>query len=335
MHPTTTFGILIVGVLLCGLTYQVAASDYNVNAVVQAAPLQTGATITSPHDGTVVNTRPITVNGDCPDSSYVKLIRNGQFSGVAVCQNNTFAITTDLSVGANTLQAQAYNLTDQAGPQTSPITISYAPVATTPSSPAGGTNSSGASSSSSNTSTSSSTTSATASPTSTDQTAAPDQTFMFVTDYHFQVATTTEDFSWTMRYNAGVAPFQTTIGWGDGKKSSMVVPNNAEFTISHHYERRGYYPINITGVDAEHHTITIQLAAYVKEPGDPAIGSTSFITPTSTTINTPSKSYAWLTYAWPSYGVVAVVAASFWLGERREFLQLVGEKGPRRRLRHP
>ncbi len=75
------------------------------------------------------------VSGTCPPSSYVKLNRNGSFSGVGTCSGNTFQIQTDLSGGANALTAQVYNLTDNEGPAGSSITVYYDETTVEPSPP--------------------------------------------------------------------------------------------------------------------------------------------------------------------------------------------------------
>ncbi len=119
--------LLCAGVLLAGLTYRSAADSYDVNAIVAAALPTSPAVITDPVDQTHFTTTPITVTGSCQQNSYVKLDRNGVFSGSAVCGSGqtSFQITTDLSPGSNTLLPQIYNLTDQAGPPSTPITVWY------------------------------------------------------------------------------------------------------------------------------------------------------------------------------------------------------------------
>jgi hypothetical protein len=125
LHPITAFGLLCLGVFIVGMTIKVTASSYQVAARVPAAPLTEGSVISSPVDGATVTAVPITVIGTCPTDSYVKLIRNGVFSGVAWCDNGGFSIQTDLSVGENSLVAQDYNITDDAGPASGGILITY------------------------------------------------------------------------------------------------------------------------------------------------------------------------------------------------------------------
>lgn len=315
MHPLSTFGMLIVGVLLAMLTFQALAFDFSVSAVVAAPALTDGAVITSPTNNKVLNSTPIIVSGTCPNTSYVKLSRNGAFSGVAICNNGIFQISTDLFVGTNDLQAQDFNITDQAGPQTGVIHVTYQlPVAvrTQKSAP--------------------STTASTPTPTATASTAAP---LLIQGDYHFNVATTSSAFSWQLQYQYAAPPVDTNIDWGDGSKTHMTVPNNDVFKIEHTYKDRGYYQITVKGTDSQERTVEMQLVALVKKPGDAATkGNILPIKPGGSSSSGLSK-LKWLLYAWPAYATVGVMIFSFWLGERRELLILTKTSHlSHRRVRH-
>jgi hypothetical protein len=123
----TVLFLLCVGVLLGGLTFHSSADSYTLSAVVPAPLPNAPATITSPADQTHFTAEPITVTGTCPENTYVKLNRNDVFSGVAICGTGqtTYQIQTDLSLGSNILVPQVYNVTDQPGPASSPITAWY------------------------------------------------------------------------------------------------------------------------------------------------------------------------------------------------------------------
>ena len=105
-------------------TYK-AVADVTINAARYAQPLTEGATIIDPVDGTTLSGQaPITVSGTCPDSSYVKVYSNGIFKGVSLCNTDqTFQIQVSLFNGSNTLLAQDFNVTDQAGPVTPSILV--------------------------------------------------------------------------------------------------------------------------------------------------------------------------------------------------------------------
>ncbi len=129
LHPLSMFALLVVGVLMVGLTMRAAADDYSVQATVSAPPLAAGALISIPSNNQIFSNHPIDVSGSCPNDSYIKLSRNGMFSGVAICNNGSFKITTDLFAGQNDLQAQDYTITDEPGPSTAVVRVTYQPPA--------------------------------------------------------------------------------------------------------------------------------------------------------------------------------------------------------------
>ncbi len=298
MHPMSLFGLLIAGVFLVGLTLRVAADSYVVHAVVGADKLRSGAVISYPEDNQTHATRRITVSGQCPDESYIKLTRNSRFSGAAICQDNYFHIVTDLSDGRNQLQAQAYNVTNTPGPSTPVIQADYTP-------PAG---------------------SAADAPGHTD--------FLLASDYHFTSVMATQPFSWNLQHQFGVAPYSVRINWGDGQESSMTIPRDETVRIEHRYTDRGYYPISVTSTDARRHTVSLQLAAFIRTPGETATRG-NVIGPVANSRQTQStQESTWLRYVWSTYAVVAIMVLSFWLGEQREYLMLMKHSRMQKRLRH-
>jgi hypothetical protein len=125
LHPANVLLLLCVGVLLGGVTFHSFADSYTINAIVPASIPSAPAIITSPADQSHFTTSSITVSGTCPENSYVDLSDNNVFSGSAICgaTQTTFAIDTDVALGSNVLSAQVYNVTNQPGPTSSPITV--------------------------------------------------------------------------------------------------------------------------------------------------------------------------------------------------------------------
>ncbi|HSX00456.1 MAG TPA: hypothetical protein VLH38_05460 [Patescibacteria group bacterium] len=125
LHPVTVMVLLCAGVLILGTAIRIFAVSYTVTATVSAQiptqPAVIGAPITQQHFALAQTV----VSGSCPPNSYVKLFRNAAFSGVSQCVASAFRIQTSLSDGANQLDAQVYNITDQAGPASAPVTIYY------------------------------------------------------------------------------------------------------------------------------------------------------------------------------------------------------------------
>lgn len=127
LHPITVFALLCVGVLLATYTLHALADSYTVHLLIPAPALTQPAVITSPIDGFQTSVEALTVSGTCPDNSYVNLSDNGTFIGTDTCIANAFQVGLDLSSGENQLQAQDYNVTDAAGPTSTPITVTYTP----------------------------------------------------------------------------------------------------------------------------------------------------------------------------------------------------------------
>ena len=125
LHPLSVLVLLCFGVLLVGATLRTHADTYDVTATVPA-PLPTDpAVITSYNDQEHVSSASASVSGTCPDQSYVKLFINNTLAGVSSCTSGTFVVNTTLTPGTNVLQARVYNITNNEGPASPPITIYY------------------------------------------------------------------------------------------------------------------------------------------------------------------------------------------------------------------
>jgi hypothetical protein len=306
LHPITAFGLLCLGVFIVGMTIKVTASSYQVAARVPAAPLTEGAVISSPADGATVTAVPITVIGTCPADSYVKLIRNGVFSGVAWCDNGGFSIQSDLSVGENSLVAQDYNITDDAGPASGGILITYTlPVVGR----TGGTTGSNI-------------------PNGSTANSLP---LLIAADFSFHAFDLGSKFSWPLQISGGKPPYSVTVDWGDGRTD--VMKSSQKLVLSHRYESTGYYPVVVTVRDSSGGSSTLQIAALIRARG--AAGFTNKQGTPISSIGLITRIQQWLWLIWPTYTVTILMAVSFWLGERQELSLLLKRPAPKRRPRHP
>lgn len=127
LSPFMVFLLLCAGVLIVGSTLRGSAATYDVTATVPAPAVTTPATILTPADQAVFSAPDITVAGDCAPQSYVKVTLDSVSEGIALCTNGHYALATALAPGPNQLAVQIYNLTDQQGPTTQPITVFYNP----------------------------------------------------------------------------------------------------------------------------------------------------------------------------------------------------------------
>ncbi|MEK7152975.1 MAG: hypothetical protein AAB834_03445, partial [Patescibacteria group bacterium] len=276
------------------------AESYVVTATVPADQLTEPAIITYPSDQQHLSTAIVDVRGTCPAQSYVKLFRNGNFSGVAQCVNNTFTIRTSLDVGANQLQARVFNLTDSEGPLSSPITVYYdvsAPA--TPSHPK-------------------------EPPPARPSPTGPPSTgpLIILTDYKYQVHYRGDPFEWTLEVRGGRQPYTVIVDWGDDSQSTIEIGEGSPLTITHAFPEIQVYEPLITAVDQNGAVVVLQLSAVVKEP---------VTGPTSSPFASIQR-YLWI--VWSVYGVVVLMVLSFWLGEQEFARQFADRRAPRRTRAH-
>jgi hypothetical protein len=310
LHPISLFFLLCVGIVMAGMTFHSFADSFTVTAKV-SAPLPTmAASITSPTDQAHVATEVVTVRGICPANTYMKLYRQDVFSGMQVCgsSDTVFNIDVALQPGANNLYSRVFNLTDDEGPQSATITVWY----DVPAQPYTGSSS--------------------PSIYPTTGTTAPD--LAIVTEaYQYQVYEAGHLITWTLRLENGTPPYTIIIDWGDGSTTVTSKNDNSPFEISHSYLPKvkgdSTYVIKLAATDAKGVKTLMQLSVVVKASGEPVIsGSTSGNDDGGVNTSVPM----WLKLAWPTYGVVSLMAVSFWLGERQELFTLFNHSGPKPRL---
>ncbi|HSW80204.1 MAG TPA: hypothetical protein VLG47_05500 [Candidatus Saccharimonadales bacterium] len=330
LHPITVLFLLFAGVIIVGMTLKSSAATYDVHGKVAAAALTDGAVITSPADGTNFTTATQSVSGTCPDNSYVKVYVNNTFAGVAWCNAQQFEVQISLYTGHNDLRAQDYNVTDDPGPTTPVISVTYTPPAPPPPPP----------SPPPNTITGSAGTPITVqgndgsySGSGNANDSAP---LLLTSDFHYQTFVTGSEFKWSVDLRGGVAPYTVHIDWGDSQHSTLVFKKAAVFWIQHTYTQGGYYKINIQSVDAVGTTRTVQLAALIKKAGDASIFSlqNNNGNGTSSTATTHSWWHNWIWAAWPIYLILLLMATTFWLGERQEYKKLMNRPTLKKRYSH-
>ncbi len=127
LHPLSVLVILCAGVLISGWTFRTIADSYTVTASVLAPVPPNPATIIYPVDQAHFTSTPVAISGVCSPNTYVELYVNGNFSGMSNCGAGvtSYQISTDLSLGANTLYTRIFNVTNNEGPQSAPITLFY------------------------------------------------------------------------------------------------------------------------------------------------------------------------------------------------------------------
>ena len=99
--------------------------SYGLEATKKQAPPTTGATITTPGNGSSFSNSPITVSGICPKGLLVQVYNNGVMVGAVMCTNGSFRLQVSLFAGTNELTAIVYDDLDQAGPVSKSVKVTY------------------------------------------------------------------------------------------------------------------------------------------------------------------------------------------------------------------
>ncbi len=308
-YPALLFLLLCTGVILVSWTFQTLADDIRVTAKIAAPPVTGPAVITSPTDGQHFSSIPVTISGTCPtdgSGGYVKVYRNNVFSGVSMCDvSNNFAVSTDLFPGANLITVQVYNITDDIGPLSTPITVYYDPAVITPA------------------------------PTSSSSGGGQTNSAPFVISSDFQyvgyyVGQTTH---WKINLAGGQSPYAVSVTWGDGSSNVYSTQKAGDLLIEHIYKKPGdqknhSYPIIVSGVDHLSNKSSLQLFVIINDRHvTPAAASISGATCSTSGFSFSSiscfvRTKNLLRFLWPAYGVVALMTVSYLLGEREEILNL-------------
>jgi hypothetical protein len=319
-YPVLAMLVLCVGVFLASWT-SFASGDpppitnsYTVHASVPGPAPTIAATIDSPLDGAKITDLPVSVSGSCPLNTYVSLYDNGAFSGVALCAaDGTYQLAGGLFIGSNKLQARVYSLTDLPGPISNAVTVTYQPKTGGVTNPSPSSNSTNASSASSE--------------------SALTPPLSLKTTFSYKGVYTGQSNTWEVAIDGGQAPYAISIDWGDGKSDLISHSKAGVLSLEHTYKKaggyRGSYIIKLSATDASGTKTYLQLLTIVN---DPPAGAANHVTPTGGSQGF-SSSYTGqiMKYIWPGYGIVSLMLASFWLGERRE-IQLF--KRHRHRTRH-
>ena len=242
LHPVFILITLCIGVLIIGWTIQVIAASYTVSAVVPAPPLKVGANISSPTNNQSFTSPNITIYGTCGANSYVKLYINNSFEGVAWCSiNQTFSITSTLFVGTDTLIVQDFNSTNQPGPTTKSINVSYED-----------NNSHNPLTQNNNPSSSTKLTNPNQSvinpkPLSSTQPKVVSVVPLFInSNYTFQSFTTAQAFQDKLNIVGGQLPYFITVNWGNNEVTNQISYSSIA-TLSHQYTTPHYYTLLVVG----------------------------------------------------------------------------------------
>lgn len=293
-YPLVAFVLLFGAVMIGMLPSRTSANLVEVTASVPAGPLPPFASeIKYPVTGDTITATPLPVTGTCPAGYFVKLFRNGIFSGSIMCAaNGTFTITTDLFLGDNELLVRTVNAQNKEGPVSAPVRVRYDP---------------------------------TYRPAS-QFVLSPDHFFKAV------MAGNQIEFRITFVGGTGPYNLNVNWGDGQSTRleaiatKSVVVSHLYQVALS---ERR-QFPVVLEGTDSKGGSAYLQVFSIVN---DPAITAAIVTPSSGFSAGLYQNQYlSIIRYIWPAYLLAVLMYVCFWLGERRAFaLDYARYNGLRRR----
>jgi len=252
-HHTSYRGLslvlLVMGVALVSMQSVAHASFMDLSAKISGPIPTVAAVITSPTDGTKTSNSNLAVKGTCQDMSPPTIIIiyiDDNNAGSTVCQaGGTFYINVTLAAGTHTLIAKTSNSTDDLGPDSSPIHVTYKPKAPP--------------SSSSNANTGSTTGSS--------GNCTPKDVVRINSTTNYLEYGRLLAANWEFSISGGCAPYRVTIDWGDGLTDTITVRDNELLTARHGYaELKPYYQVSLSVISADKQTAkfsTVAVTPYI------------------------------------------------------------------------
>jgi hypothetical protein len=248
------FLVLVVGFLLILFSFSTPTEaspgpeggSVGLSGSVPAKPPKVAAVITSPINGQHFTTTPVNISGTCTDGTLIEIFKNNIFAGSAPCDSNgKFSISVDLLYGKNTLIAKIFDVLNQAGPDSAPVTVyNDMPQPST---------SFGA---------------------FADFTG---QQLILSTDSVYRGKFPKQQLNVPISIIGGTPPFAINVDWGDSNSDIIPRGNNTVFNALHAYKKPGIYKITIKGSDSHLLVAFLQVAAFIN--GQPSVIAANASTP--------------------------------------------------------
>ena len=316
-YPLLGLLLIVVAIFCVGWTGYVSGDttdggEYVVNAVVAAEALQTAATITDPATNTTVDQQLLTVRGTCPANSYVTLVQNGVEVGMGLCQSDqTWSVQISLSLGANILKPQAYNVTNHAGPASSSVTVNYVP-SQPPTLPPPAVGSGPVDDTSYQVPNEQAITNSSVPPKPVKQ----GKPFSISSAFTYDAVLAGAVLTHQITLADGTAPYAVSVDWGDGTSNLSSQTASGNLSLTHIYKKPGGYKhsyvVTVKAVDVTGKLRQLQFSVIVMPVDALGVGG-------GTSKGAPPVDYhLFWRLALPTFGIVFIALLSFWLGEHRE-----------------
>lgn len=191
------------------------------SGIIGSPPPTTAATISSPTQGQVFTTLPITVTGLCTSGLLVKVFDNNVFMGSTTCTSGSYSVKIDLFDGQNDLIVRVYDALDQAGPDSNKVTVTFN---------SGQFNTTGS------------------------------RLVQLTSTYARRGANPGQPLVWPIIVTGGTAPYAISVSWGDNKPDDLMSEQfPGVFNIQHIYDTAGVYNIVVKASDKNGLTAYLQL----------------------------------------------------------------------------
>ncbi len=246
--------LLFVGFALAAYTASAAtpydgpeASSVGLTGIMPGKPPTTAATIKTPTNGQHFAETPIKISGTCPKDTLVEIFKNTIFAGSAICSSNgLYELNIDLLVGQNSLIARVYDSLNQAGPDSTAITVFYDALPTQG-----------------------------AGVTSLDFGGAQ---LILNTDAVFRGVFPKQELSMPIDILGGTPPYAVNVQWGDTNNKVISRNNNISFQATHTYAKAGVYQVSLQASDAEGRVAFLTVASIVNGQPEVAAATTTAAT---------------------------------------------------------
>jgi hypothetical protein len=229
-YAALVFLLLITGVVLSAAGQAVKAEEVAVIATVPEPPPNQAAVIITPKNNDRFRDLPITISGNCPAGTLVKIFNNGIFVGATLCNGaRSFALQIDLFIGRNDLVARVFNTNEQPGPDSATVSVFYdLPGGLVP----------------------------------------PQVPLLIRSENLYKGIFVGQELKWTAEIVGGSPPYAVNWDWGDGRSELYSRKEAGRFTVNHTYARpgKGYkntYDLIIRATDDAGNKAFLQLVTIV------------------------------------------------------------------------
>jgi hypothetical protein len=212
---------------------------------ISSDPPKQAASISSPTNGAVFGSVPITVSGLCPKGLLVKIFANNVFVGSVQCETGSYSIQVDLFSNQNELVARVYDSLDQQGPDSNSVTVTF----------------------------------------NDQQFIQYGTHVSLSSLYAKRGADPGQVLTWPIILSGGTGPYAISVDWGDGSAPDLQSQSFAgSFDIKHTYKSAGVYKIIIKITDANGGTAYLQLVGVSNGKVSDSGGTSGSSKGTNTTI---------------------------------------------------